>query len=159
LLSTPTEGRLVVVLGKRANPEPRRTIGTHGMAAPPVLGADAKLGPGGTAVLDGKSVLFPLGRLADVPAGDYRVQALFIHNRDLPFPNAPGNLHSDPTPVRLDPAKGGTVKLELNHAIAEEKPPADTDHVKYLKFRSERLSKFHGRPIYLRAGLVLPKGF
>jgi hypothetical protein len=162
LLSAPTDGRLVVVLGKRATPEPRRTIGTNarlGMAVSPVLGADARFGPGGTVVLDGKCLLFPQGNLANVPAGNYHAQALFIHNRDLLFPNAPGNLYSDPSAVHLDQAKGGTVKLELKHAIAEEKPPADTANVKFLKFRSERLSKFHGRPIYLRAGLVLPSGF
>ena len=31
--------------------------------------------------------------------------------------------------------------------------------MKYVRLRSELLSKFHGRPIYLRAGVVLPRDF
>jgi hypothetical protein len=159
LLRGPLEGRVVVVLGKKGRREPRLTIGSHGMDAPPVLGADARLGPGGTAVVDQKCVIFPIAHLAQLPAGDYAVQAVFIHNRDLLDPHAPGNLYSNPTAVNLDPAKSGAVKLELKHAVPEEKLPADSDSVKYIKLRSEKLSQFHGRPIYLRAGVILPKDF
>ena len=37
--------------------------------------------------------------------------------------------------------------------------PADQELVKYLKIRSRLLTDFHGRPIDLRAGVILPRDF
>src|SRR5438094_74488 len=42
---------------------------------------------------------------------------------------------------------------------APEELPADEEYVKYHKFKSELLSKFHGRPMYLRVGVIVPRGF
>lgn len=158
LLPTPREGRVLVVLGRDGVPEPRHAIGETGRAAPPVLGADATFGDGKTVVLDRSSALFPLADLADLPAGDYHVQAVFDSNPDLRLVNAPGNLVSPPLRVRLDPARGGVVALTLSRKLPAEQLPADTADVRYLQLRSERLSRFHGRPIYLRAGVILPPG-
>src|SRR5262249_8793598 len=53
LLPGPTDGRVLVVLGKKAKPEPRTTIGNVGLDAAPVLGRDARgLAPGIKVVLD-----------------------------------------------------------------------------------------------------------
>jgi hypothetical protein len=159
LLPGPTDGRVLVVLGRQARPEPRFSIGQVGLDSAPVLGRDGNgLAPGVAVVLDESAALFPLSHLSKLPKGDYYVQAVFAHNRDLRFPGAPGNLVSEPTQVRLDPAAGGTVRLELTRRLPADEPPADTDLVKFVKLRSEKLSRFHGRPIYLRAGVILPAG-
>lgn len=159
LLAGPTDGRVLVVLGKRASPEPRLTIGNTDSGSPPVIAADGdKLVAGGQVVLDGKCVTYPMERLGELPRGEYHVQAVFDYNPDLRLPNAPGNLSSDVKKVTLDPAKSGTVALELARKLPDEKLPADTKSVKYLKFKSDKLSKFHGRPMYLRVGVVLPPG-
>ncbi len=159
LLAGPTDGRVLVVLGRRARPEPRTSIGQTGMQAPPVLGTDARgLRAGGKVVLDQSSAIFPLGDLASLPRGDYHVQAVLDHNSDIRRADAPGNLVSEPVAVTLDPAAGGTVRLELTRKLPEE-APRDTDEVKFVTLRSEKLSKFHGRAIYLRAGVILPPGY
>ncbi len=151
---------MLVVLARDAKAQPLRSIGQAGFKAPPVLGADARaLADGLTVVLDQKSAIFPLSHLADLPPGEYTVQAVFACNRDLNLPSAPGNLYSQPKTVTLDPAKGGTVKLELTQAMPADQPPKDSEHVRFIRLRSELLSKFHGRPMYLRAGLVLPRDF
>jgi hypothetical protein len=160
LLPGPRDGRVLVVLGRKKDPEPRTSIGRLGLDAPPVLGADADgLRPGRTVVLDGGSLTFPLGRLADLPAGDYVAQALFVHNRDLNYPAAPGNLYSEPVAATLDPARGGVVRLELRRKVPDEEVPRGGGQVRFEKVRSELLSKFHGRPVYLRAGVILPEGY
>jgi hypothetical protein len=46
----------------------------------------------------------------------------------------------------------------LNHRIPPEALPADTD-LKYVELRSRVLSEFHGRPMFIRAGVILPRGF
>jgi len=43
--------------------------------------------------------------------------------------------------------------------LPDDVPPPDTEQVRFLKLRSERLSQFWGRPMYLRAGIVLPRGW
>jgi hypothetical protein len=154
----PRGGRLMVVLAPPGTREPRLTIGETGMDAPPVLGRDVDgLEPGAVAVLDGRSVLFPLDRLDQLRPGRYAVQALLHRNLDLNLTNAPGDLYGPVRTLRIDPAGGGVVELELSRALPDETLPHDTELVKHIKVRSRLLSEFHGRPIDLRAGVILPR--
>jgi hypothetical protein len=138
LLSTATDGRILVAISRNAKVPPRRGIGQTGMTAGPLLGADAKaLASGAVVVLDQNAAIFPLSHLSDLPAGRYAVQAVFAHNRDLNLPGAPGNLYSDPTTVTLDAAKGGTIPIELTKAVPAEELPTDTEQVKFIRLRSE----------------------
>ena len=156
----PVAGRLLVVLGRPEGGEPRLTVGQTGIDASPILARDvAALGQGKEAVLDDRSILFPIAHLGDLRPGTYAVQAILHTNPDLNLPNAPGDLYSPVRRFRLDPATGGTVALELSRAIPSETLPADTELVRYVKIRSNRLSEFHGRPIFLRAGVILPRDF
>jgi hypothetical protein len=160
LLPGPADGRLLIVLDRRKDPKPWRSVGTTGLTAPPVLARDVEgLAPGGTAVVDQGAVLFPLAHLALLPRGEYHVQAVLDVGRDLKLVNSPGNLVSEPVAVRLDPARGGTVRIELTRRFTEPELPTETEHVRFVKVRSERLSQFHGRPMYLRAGVILPAGY
>jgi hypothetical protein len=162
LLKGPTDGRVFVVMSKGGGgfEEPRATIGRLAWDAPPCLGADGfAFAPGKKVTLDGSSASYPIARLADLPAGEYTVQAVFAWNRDLWLPNAPGNLFSKPAKVTLDPARSGVVKLELTQALPAEKLPDDGEQTRFLKFRSDKLSTFHGREMYLRVGVLLPPGF
>jgi S-formylglutathione hydrolase FrmB len=154
------DGRLLLVLSREPNGEPRQSIGDTGVDAAPFLGVDAKgINANSKIVVDQKAAMFPIANLAKLPPGEYRVQAVFHSNRDLNLHDAPGNLYSDPVTVKLDPASGGVVKLELTHQIPDEQLPEETEYVKYVKIKSELLSKFHGRPMYLRAGVILPRDF
>src|SRR5262249_31082409 len=76
----------------------------------------------------------------------------------LKLVDAPGNLLSDPVAVRLDPARGGSVRLTLNRRLVEPPLPPETEYLRFIKLRSEKLSQFHGRPMYLRASVLLPPG-
>jgi hypothetical protein len=160
LLNAPQDGRLLIVIGQDKDPEPRERIGATGMDASPVLGRDVKgFAAGAKVVVDQNALIFPLAHLSQLPEGRYFAQALFDYHPDLRLPNAPGNLCSVPVAFVYDPAKPRTVQLELSSKLPPEEPPAETEHVKYVKLRSELLSKFHGRPIYLRAGVILPRDF
>ncbi len=160
-LKTPArDGRLLVVLERGKGGEPRRLILEVDPGAPTLLGRDVKaFAPGTTAVVDQSAAISPIAHLSAQPAGDYVIQAVFATNRDLNLPNAPGNLYSEPVSVMIDPAKGGAVKLELTKQEPEEQLPKETESVKWVKLKSELLTKYHGRPMYLRAGIVLPPGF
>lgn len=156
LLSKPTDGRLLVVLGKGRG-EPRRSIGSTDGNPAPLLGADVHgFAPGVVGIIDGSSEIFPIASLANLPPGEYQVQAVFDWNPDLRLPHAPGNLYSDVQRVAIDPKKAETIKLTLTKQERPDEPPRDTESVKYLKLESKLLSKFHGRPMYVRAGVTLP---
>ena len=55
-------------------------------------------------MLDDRSIIFPIERLAVAGPGTYAVQAILHVNRDLNMPNAPGDLYSEAKNVRLDAA-------------------------------------------------------
>src|SRR2546425_2432575 len=155
LVSPPQSGRLFVVMSPKSQSEPRLSIGETGLDASPVFGRDINnFAPGVAGTIDDSCAAFPVESLARLPSGDYFVQALFDLNIDLRSVNAVGNLYSVPRKIHLDPAHGGTVKIELTEKIPDEQLPPDTDSLKYVKIHSKLLSKFHGRPLYLRAGVI-----
>ncbi len=158
MISHAATGRLFVILTRKNEPEPRVALGDNGPDAPFVIARDVnELAPGATAVLDTNAITFPVTNLSEAPAGNYYIQTLLESNRDLLLPDAPGNLYSGVKKIHLDAARGGVVKLELDHRIPDEQLPADTELVKFVKIQSRLLSQFHGRPIYLRAVIILPR--
>ena len=160
LLKGPQDGRLFVILSEKNTPEPRLMLGRNGPDAPEALAVDLKaLAAGRPVVLDEAAFAYPQTNLATLPAGDYFVQALFDWNPDLRLAGAPGNLFSSPLKTHLNPAEGGVVKLELTQQIPAETLPPDSDQIKFVRLQSKLLSDFHHRPIYLRAGIVLPHDY
>ena len=154
------DGRLFVILSRTNTPEPCLTLSRTGLDAPESLARDVKaFAPGALAVLDRAAFAFPLTNFFALPAGDYFAQALFVCNEDLRLLLAPGNLYSSAQKIHLDPARGGTWKLNLTQQVPLEQLPADTESVKFVKMQSECLSEFYGRPIFLRAGIVLPRDY
>ena len=143
---------------------------------------------GSTLVVDAKTVGYPRHALADLDVGDYFVQGVFnvyeeFHlasgkNVWLPpdrgegqkWNRKPGNLFSKPVKLHFDPKSNATLKITLDQVIPEIKgTPADPEVIaakqpeakwlKYMRFRSEKLSKFWGRDMYLGAWVLLPDGF
>ena len=115
--------------------------------------------PGVQGLIGGNAAAFPIDNLAGLPPGDYFVQALFDSNVDLKSPNAPGNLYSEVQRRSLDPVRSVTIRLELTRRVPPEQLPADTEHLRFFKIRSDLLTTFHGRPIDLRAAVILPRDY
>ena len=158
-------GRLIVVAtpaGLAAGEEPRRRIGRVGAAAVPIAAVDvsaAQLTSSRPVTVDETSAAFPMANLADLPADDYRVQAVLDLSHDLRLTDAPGNLFSLTRRVAIDPTRRQTITLRLTEMIPEAPASPASPHVRFVRIRSGRLSAFHGRPIDLRAGVILPVGF
>ncbi|MFN8579610.1 MAG: alpha/beta hydrolase-fold protein [Gemmatimonadaceae bacterium] len=158
-------------------PEPRYLTSDFDNTAQ-IFGVDAQqLAPGGVAVINSTTLGYPIEQLAALPPGDYWVQGL-LHvyetfkrsdGKTVQLPmdrgegqqwaTAPGNLYSEPVKLHLDPASADTVKITLNHKNPPIEPAKDTKYVKHLKLKSELLSKFWGRDMYLGAIVVLPEGY
>jgi hypothetical protein len=153
-------GRLFVVMARSDRREPRTLIGQTGAAAPTVIARDVQdLGSEKGATLDKTAAIFPVDSLDDVRAGDYAVQAVLDSNPDSGSLDAPGNQYSDVLRLHVDPRAGGLIRLRLTKTLPADTVPPDDEYVKYVKIQSSLLTRFHGRPIYLRAGIIVPKGY
>ena len=179
LAGEPLDGRLLLLLSTDDGKEPRLQISdTDVPRSQQVFGIDVEgLRPGQEAVIDASVLGYPTESLDGVPAGTYTVQALLHryetfrradgHVVKLPMDRgegqqwnrAPGNLLSTPRKVTIDPAKGGEVRIALDHAIPPIPDPPTTKYIRHERIQSERLTKFWGRPMFLGAHVLLPEGF
>ena len=173
----PINGRLLLLLSVDASKEPRFQI-EEGTKSQQVFGIDATGWKGGERLtFDSKVLGYPRLSLADVPAGTYRVQALLHryetfrrkdgHVVQLPMDRgegqvwnkAPGNLYSTVREIKVDPADPAPIALVLDQIVAPIKAAADTEWVKHERIQSKLLTEFWGRPMYLGAHVLLPKGW
>jgi hypothetical protein len=179
LAKGPLDGRLLLLLSTDPSAEPRFQISDTDIAkSQQVFGIDVEgWKPGEAKSFDASILGYPAESLGDVKPGRYRIQALLHvyetfrradgHVVKLPMDRgegqqwnrAPGNLLSTPREVEVDPGRAETLRVDLDSAIPEIKPPADTKFVKHIRIQSERLTKFWGRPMHLGAVVLLPAGF
>src|SRR5687768_11701269 len=64
-----------------------------------------------------------------------------------------------PESARDARAQRRDVRERFFQQTVSESMPGDAPFIRYVKLRSELLSDFHGRPVYLRAGVLLPHGY
>ena len=171
--AAPLTGRLIVVVSKTAQQEPRMLIAPQG---PAMFAIDVEqLRAGQPALVDTKSALGYPVPLASLPPGDYYAQAivnvyehvkradgktLWLHMTDGTqevMQIAAGNIYSEPQKVTV--GKGGTVKLRITKIIQASPRPRDTEWVKRVRIQSQKLTAFWGRPMYVHATVLLPKGY
>ncbi|HZD06147.1 MAG TPA: hypothetical protein VE173_14645, partial [Longimicrobiales bacterium] len=170
--------RLLVIVAADTSREPRFQVSSEPDRSAQVVGVQVHgLQPGGAVVITDTVFGYPLGSLADLPPGDYRVQALLNRYEtyhlgqgttvELPpdrgegqqWSRKPGNLYSVPTTVHLGPGEGTTVTLSLDHVVSEVAPPEDTPWIRHVRVRSDLLTEFWGRPTFLQGTVLLPAGF
>jgi len=86
---------------------------------------------------------------------------------------SPGNAHSAVATLSLGPGgggRGGEIRLTVDRVIPPMQPlregevlelgnPRDTEQVRYVKIRSDLLSEFWGRDMYIGANVLLPAGY
>lgn len=119
---------------------------------------------------------YPLNSLADLKPGEYWVQGLLhiyeTFNRSdghvvkLPMDRgegqhwnlAPGNLLSTPQKVKIN-SSSSLIEIRLDQEIPPIESPKDTKYIKHVRMKSELLTEFWGRPMYLGAVVLLPEGF
>jgi hypothetical protein len=187
-LETPLQGRLFVIVTRDTTEEPRLQTGVTGVPFwgrdVGEVGAGDRI-----TLADGSDIFgYPLARISDLPAGDYVVQALLnvyttfrradgkvvaMHNetgegQDLW--RSPGNPISPPVRVHIGNGDSLRVALELSNVIPPIEPvpaggvpqqgnPQDGRLVKFVKIRSEKVSAFWGRDMWIGANVLLPRDY
>jgi hypothetical protein len=173
------DGRLILLLSRDFAREPREHVSPdEPLSSPYIFGLNVEaMAAGQAVVLDDRAFGWPARKLSEVPPGEYFVQAVLnryetyrlADGRVLKLPpdkgegqqwaSKPGNLYSTPLRVRVDRAHRGTVALSLAQEIGPIAPKADTEFVRHIRIRSELLSKFWGRDVFLGAHVLVPKDF
>ncbi|KAA2218401.1 alpha/beta hydrolase-fold protein [Maribacter flavus] len=171
------DGRLLLMFSSDDSKEPRFQI-NDGLNTQLIFGMNVdSMDPGKPITFDETVFGYPYPSMADIPPGEYNVQALLHvyetfnlatgHTVKLPMDNgegqqwniSPGNLYSKPFKIRVGSNGIANVSVEMDQVIPPIEEPEDTEWIKHIKMKSEKLSEFYGRDIYLGAHVLLPKGF
>lgn len=188
-LDVPVVGRAFFIVARDDEEMPHLGTGVTGNPLWGVDVRDFKAGDVAVIIDSGETVSgYPLDSLDDLPPGDYFVQAFLnvyttfersdghvieAHMNSGAFQDpfkAPGNAYSDVLEVTVDGARPLSVDLVIDNVIQPPRPLAegevlqlgnfeDTEWVRYVKIRSEKLSAFWGRDMYIGANILLPPGY
>lgn len=169
------DGRLLLMISNNDNAEPRFQINdSHHTQI--IFGIDVESWKSGeTQIFDSNVYGYPIKSIGNLKEGEYYVQA-FLHKYEtfnlstgykvkLPKDQgegqkwniSPKNLYSTPKKVKI--SKSGTVKLSLENEISPIEPIKDSKYIKHVKIKSEMLSKFWGRDMFLQANVLVPHNF
>ena len=177
--ATPIDGRLILLLSTDFSREPRSHVDPDDpLIVPYIFGLNVDGMAAGQAVtLDDAAFGWPARNLSQLPEGDYFVQAVLnryetfhlADGRTLKLPpdkgegqnwaEKPGNLYSTPVRVHVDPKHPLKTSVLLDQQIAPVAAKTDTEYIRHIRIKSELLSKFWGRDVYLGAHVLVPKDF
>ena len=169
------DGRLLLMISNNSIAEPRFQI-NDSHKTQMIFGVDVESwNTGEKIVIDTEAVGYPTPSVSNIEEGEYYVQAL-LHKYEtfnlstgytvkLPMDQgegqrwniSPENLYSNPKKVKI--GKSGTIHIILENKIPPIEPSNDTEYIKHIKIKSEMLSKFWGRDMYLQANVLIPHGF
>ncbi len=177
LAKEPFDGRLLVMISKDSMTEPRFQINDSDQSAV-IIGIDVEDWEAGKQIFFSENTLaYPIEQLKDLEEGEYYVQALLHkydtftlsngHTVQLPMDQgegqhwniSPQNLYSKPQKISISKKGNAPLKIQITEEIPAIPPVEDSEYVKHIKIKSELLSDFWGRPMYLQANVLVPEGF
>ncbi len=160
--TAPVSGRLLVLLSTR---EPERGLLTPGFGTTTrqtwiaAREIDGVL-PGQTVTIDAGELAFP-APLSTAPPGDYYAMAMLDVNHNAAYRFfTPGDLRMQAVALgSFKPHTAGRVRLTLDERVPQPKTGPLPAGMEWVDFTSPLLSGFDGRPIHMRAVVVLPPSY
>ena len=169
------DGRVLLMISNNNNAEPRFQINDNHNTQM-IFGIDVdSWNANEKIIIDAEAFGYPVKSINDIEEGEYYVQAL-LHKYEtfnlstgytvkLPKDQgegqkwniSPKNLYSTPKKIKIK--KSQTINITLDNEIPPIEPAKDTEYIKHIKIKSEMLSKFWGRDMYLQANVLVPHGF
>jgi len=172
----PLDGRLLILLSNDPSDEPRQQI-DDSPRSQQIFGITVDAWkPGHPVSLTPSAPGYPHTTFADVPPGDYTIQAVLNIYQTFHLATgktiklapdrgegqhwnlAPGNLFSKPRLIHIGP---GTppIAVDLTDVIPPITPEPDTKYIRHIRIQSQKLTAFWGTPMYLGAIVMVPEGF
>ena len=169
-------GRLLVMITKDTVTEPRFQINDSDQTGI-IIGKEVQNWSPATPEFFSKNTLaYPIEKFGDLKEGDYFAQALLHkyetfqlasgHTVQLPMDQgegqhwniSPKNIYSKPIEISIG-KKNDRIQIFLTEEIPSIAAVKDSEYIKHIKIKSDLLTKFWGRPMYLQGNVLLPKGF
>jgi hypothetical protein len=170
-----SDGRLLLIFHHNDGTEPRFAVNDEVTSAQ-VIGMDFENYQSGQSLrFDLNEFGYPIEHWKNIPKGDYWVQAYIVkyetfdradgHTIKMPMDQwegrqwnrTPGNIFSKTKKISWDGKSG--LDLTIDQINPPVKEPEDTEFIKHIKIKSELLSEFWGRDIYLGAHVLVPRDF
>lgn len=177
LTEAPQDGRFLLMFSKDSLQEPRFSV-SDDLQTAQIFGLDVQQMVEDQWISFDNAVLgYPRESLNDLVPGTYYVQGLLNryetfnlssgHQVSLPpdqgegqqWNRKPGNFYSKPLKIEITEGGLQNITITLNEIIPEITPPEDTQYIKHVRIKSEMLSEFWGRDMYLGAHVLLPYGY
>lgn len=149
-------GRVYVMLSSNERREPR--FGPAWFGTEPFFAVDVvDWKPGIPMVIDDSASGFP-GPLSELEPKTYSIQAVMRRNLESPsIGRGHGNAYS---PVLRSEIGPDTRELRLLvNKVHREQDFRQSDRIKFIHHHSKLLSEFHGRPVFMRATVILPQRY
>lgn len=161
----PFTGRILIFFSDSEEPEPR--FGSPLADLQPVIAVDVEdLEPGTPVVMDVDELSHPVAKSFPEPFNNWDADNWYIQavaDREDRYRRSineqPGNLYGETEEHFIDPGSDEIIELSLDYMAEEPSAPEDTEWVEKVEVRSELLSEFHDRDVYMRAGVILPPGY
>ena len=170
------DGRLLVMITKDSSKEPRFQINDSDRTGI-IIGKDVSQWESGSLeTFKSNTLAYPIENLNELESGEYFVQALLHkydtfnlsngHTVQLPMDQgegqhwniSPKNIYSKSLKVNFK-QNSSPIKIEITQEIPPIKEAEDSKYIKHIKIKSDLLSNFWGRPMYLQANVLVPEGF
>ena len=149
------DGRLLLFICSRDRPEPRNQIwpsGNNFIAAKNISDwdiADTMHISAGNGYVQSGTV--PLDAY---PEGTYYLQIAYHQNKTESRVDGPGNLYSQSLKIDLD--RNRVIHLELSNMVPDHHLE-DHSHLEYVELKSDVLSDWWDKSVYVKAAVLLPK--
>lgn len=160
LATASTSGRLLIFMTD--SPQERQTLATGFVPGSVWVAAQevAHLAPDLTVEFNPDEKAFPKP-FSQAKPGNYQLMALLDTDHTYAYNGQNENdlLSAVIKVENLNPANSPPVELTLARRPTARPKPTDTESVKLVEFQSPALTSFWGRPIPMRAGVVLPPSY
>ena len=171
------DGRLLLLITKEDSKEPRFQINDSDETGIIVGKNVGNWTAGQKETIYSNTLAYPIEKLNELEEGEYFVQALLHkydtfnlsngHKVQLPMDQgegqhwntSPKNIYSKPVKVYIDPSNPKPISITITEEISPIVPVEDSEYIKHIKIKSELLSEFWGRDMYLQANVMIPEGF
>ena len=158
--AAPVSGRLLVFMTDDTVPHDELSIGFFPGRLWVAAEEYESIAPGETVEFDPDMTAYPRA-FSKAKPGSYQLMALLDRDH-IYVQQGPGDEDLRGPVVRLaslDPGNTPPVELALNRCVAAAPEFQSTEDIKVVEYRSPLLTRFWGRPITMRAAVVLPPSY
>ena len=154
-------GRLFIIFNREKPTEIFKGLQYPDLDGDSIFGVDIPSWNGRNELIVNRGFLgFPVSNIRNIQSGKWYIHLIYVGEDNLPFVDEPGNYYSEINLIEIKKSTAKqTIRFTLEHKIERKEILPNKDNIKFVKIKSQLLSEFWKRPMYLNAQVILPKGY